>query len=109
MIKDEPVSVASARKAGKPVSPELSAIVHRALQKKPENRFQKMAEIRDALLSFSQEIGEDISDSDSGLSEKIVLIFAESESRIFQQKNVIILSATALFIIIGVAIWWFFN
>ncbi len=107
VINDEPVSVASARKAGEPVSSELSAIVHRALQKHPDNRFQTMTEIRDALLSVSEEIGEDISDGDSRLSEKIVPIFAESESRIFQKKRVIILSATALFIIIGVAIWYF--
>lgn len=49
VINEEPVPISVARKSGGLIPLELSAIVRRAMRKNPDERFQKMAEMRDAL------------------------------------------------------------
>ncbi len=59
IIEDDPTPVNEARGAVEEVSPELVAIVERSLEKDPNDRFQNMSEMRDALQRiFHSELGE---------------------------------------------------
>ncbi|MEP7147285.1 MAG: serine/threonine-protein kinase [Acidobacteriota bacterium] len=59
IIEDDPTPINAARRAIEAVSPELIAVVERSISKDPENRFQNMSEMRDALRSILySELGE---------------------------------------------------
>lgn len=49
VLHDEPTPIASRR--GEQIPADLNAVVHRALEKLPERRFQSIAEMRDALIA----------------------------------------------------------
>jgi serine/threonine-protein kinase len=59
----EDVVPPSQRGRGREIPAEADAIVLRAMEKKPEDRYQRMEDLRDDLLAYLTSIGEHVSDS----------------------------------------------
>lgn len=100
VINEEPVPVSAARTAESSVPLSLIAIVSRALRKKPDERFQMMTEMREALLAV---FGETENKWDEKNSTRFpafpaagAIYYASPRGR----KPLIILSAATLFLLI---------
>ena len=104
VINEEPVPVSVARTAESPVPLSLIAIVRRALRKKPEERFQTMTEMREALLAVFSEAEKNWDEKKStrfpAFPAEGVTYYASPHPKRFERKPLVIISAGFLILVL---------
>jgi serine/threonine protein kinase len=113
VVNEEPVPVSVARRSGGPVPLRLIAIVIKALRKKPEERFQTISDMHDALLSVLHEIeGGPEAKPAAGVEESVNTgpkSYAAHRARKFPPKATRALSIIAGVMLVIYLVWYVFT
>lgn len=108
VIGEEPVPVSVARRAEGQIPLGLIAIVRRALQKVPAERFQTMTDMRDSLFNVIKETDEDAAQSTmspAGDAPRHAVPLQKKAER----KPLLILVILAASMLIAVLVWYIFK
>ena len=112
VINEDPVPVSVARRAEGVVPLELIAIVRRALRKNPDERFQSMTKLRDALAAVLREINESAGvNSDSATTIPEISgppVFAALPQPFWRKPAVILIFAAIIVLIVILACYVIF-
>lgn len=110
IINKTPPDLAEVRGADLPVPPRLQAIVDRALAKKPEDRYQTAAEMREALLDVLKELENDktIKSGFSAFPQTTAPTFARPTKKNGWSKTAVIAAVTSALVVAAILSAYYF-
>lgn len=99
VLHDEPKPIAERR--GTEIPEKLQAIVSKALMKEPKDRFQEIAEMRDALIEVLRELPESETSDTSNFLENFKTISPRRLGVLSNQTKLLLASAALLLVILA--------